>query len=39
MAHCTVEAFNIAHCVDHSGKLDDSPHDKKQKAATALLRD
>ena len=39
MAHCTAEAFNSVRCFDHSGRLDDSPQDKKQKAATALLRD
>ena len=39
MAHGTAEAFNIVRCMNHSGKLDDSPQDKKQKAATALLRD
>ena len=39
MAHSTAEAFNIVSCLDHSGKLDDTPQDKKQKAATALLRD
>ena len=39
MAYSTVEAFNIVRCLDHSGKLADSPQDKKQKAATALLRD
>ena len=39
MAHSTAEAFNIVCCLDHSGKLDDSPQDRKQKVATALLRD
>ena len=39
MARSTAEAFNIVCCLDRSGKLDDSPQDKKQKAATALLRD
>ena len=35
----TAEAFNIVCCLDRSGMLDDSPQNKKQKAATALLRD
>ena len=39
MARSTVEAFNIVRCLDHSGTLDESPQDKKHKAATALLRD
>ena len=39
MAHNTVEAYEVACRLDHTGKIDDSPHDKKQKAATALLRD
>ena len=39
MAHRTAEAFHIVRCLDHSGKLDDFPQDKKQKAATASLRD
>ena len=39
MACSTVEAFDIVHRLDHSGKLDKSRQDKKQKAATALLRD
>ena len=39
MARSTVEAFNIVRCLEHSGKLDDSPQDKRQKVATALLRD
>ena len=30
MAHSTAEAFNIVRCLDQSGKLDDSPQDKKQ---------
>ena len=30
-AHSTAEAFNIVRCSDHSGKLDDSPQDKKNK--------
>ena len=39
MARSTADAFTIVCCMDRSGKLDDSPQDKKQKAATALLRD
>ena len=39
MARSTAEAFNIVCYLDRSGKLDDSPQDKKQKAATTLLRD
>ena len=39
MARSTAEAFNMACCLDRNGKLDDSPQDKKQKAATTLLRD
>ena len=39
MARCTAKAFNIVCCLDRSGKLDGSPLDKKQKAATALTRD
>ena len=39
MAHCTAEAFYTVRFSDHIGKLDGSPQDKKQKAATALLRD
>ena len=39
MARSTAEAFNIVRCLDHSGKLDDSPQDKRQNVATALLRD
>ena len=39
MARSTAEAFNMVCCLDRSGKLDDSPQNKKQKAATALLRD
>ena len=30
----TADAFNIVRCLDHKGKLDESPQDKKQKAAT-----
>ena len=39
MAHNTMEACEIVCRPDHTGKIDDSPHGKKQKAATALLRD
>ena len=39
MARSTLEAFNIVRGLDRSGKPNDSPQDKKQKAATALLRD
>ena len=39
MAHNTVEAYEIVCRLDHNVKLDESPQDKKQKAATALLRD
>ena len=39
MARSTAEAFNVVCCLDRNGKLDDSPQDKKQKAATTLLRD
>ena len=39
MTRSTAETFNIVCGLDRNGKLDDSPQDKKQKAATALLRD
>ena len=39
MDHNTVEAYKIVRRLDHTGKIDDSRHGKKQKAATALLRD
>ena len=39
MARSTVEAFDIVRRLDHGGKLDETPHDKKQEAAAALLRD
>ena len=39
MARSTAEAFNMVCCLDRNGKLDDSPQDKKQEAATTLLRD
>ena len=38
MVHNTVETYEIVCRLDHSGKLDESPKDKKkQKAAKALL--
>ena len=39
MARSAAEAFNIVRCLDHSGKVDDSRQDKRQKVATASLRD
>ena len=39
MARSTTEAFKMVCCLDRNGKLDDPPQDKKQKAATTLLRD
>ena len=39
MARSTLDAFNVVRGLDRSGKPNDSPQDKKQKAATALLRD
>ena len=39
MARNTMEAYEIVCRLDHAGQIDDSPHGKKQKAATALLRD
>ena len=39
MAHNTTEAYEIVCRLDHTGKINDSPHGTKQKAATALLRD
>ena len=39
MVHNTVEAYEIVCRMDHAGKIDDSLLGKKQKAATALLRD
>ena len=39
VARSTAEAFNMVCCLDRNGKRDDSPQDKKQKAATTLLRD
>ena len=38
MVRSTAEAFNEVCCLDRNRKLDDSPQDKKQKAATTLLR-
>ena len=35
----TVEASEFVCRLDHAGKIADSPYDKKQKAATILLRD
>ena len=35
----TVEAYEIVWRLDHTGKIGDSSHGKKQKAATALFRD
>ena len=37
-ARSTADAFTVVSCLDRSGKLDDSPQHKKQKAATALHR-
>ena len=39
MACSTVEASEFVCRLDHAGKIADSPYDKKQKAATFLLRD
>ena len=39
MARSAVEAFDVVRRLDHSGELDESRQDQKQKAATALLRD
>ena len=39
MACSTVEASEFVCRLDHAGKIADSPYDKKQKAATILLRD
>ena len=38
-AHSTMEAFEYVSQMDHADKIPDSPGDKKQKAATALLGD
>ena len=37
--HSTVEAYEFVRRLDRTGKVDVSPHGKKQKAATAFLRD
>ena len=37
MAHSRMEACEIVRRLDHDGKLDESPLDKKQNAATALF--
>ena len=34
-----MEAFEFVCHMDHAGRIANSPSDKKQKAATALLRD
>ena len=39
MARSTEDAFNIVCRLDHDGKLDEVPQDKKQKVATSLLCD
>ena len=39
MAHSTMEACEYVRHLDHAGKIADSPSNKKQKAATTLLRD
>ena len=39
MASSTADAFNVVCFLGRNGKFDDSPQDKKQKAATNLLRD
>ena len=39
MAYCTMEASEYTSHSDHAGRIADSPSDKKQKAATTLLRD
>ena len=39
MAYSTMEAYDYVYHMDHAGRFADSPSDKKQKAATALLRD
>ena len=39
MACSTADAFNIVCRLDHDGKLDEAPQDKKQKVATGLLYD
>ena len=39
MGHSTMEACEGVRHLDHAGRIADSPSSKKQKAATALLRD
>ena len=39
MARSTAAAFNIVRRLDRKSKLDEFPQDRKQKAATTLLRD
>ena len=39
MARSTNGGFDIVRRLDHSGKIDGSLQDKKQKTATAMLRD
>ena len=39
MAHSTLEAYEYGRHLDHAGRIADSPNDKTQKAARALLRD
>ena len=39
MAHGTMDAYKFVCRPDHTGKIADSPKDKKQKAATILVRD
>ena len=39
MPCCTMEASEYTSHSDHAGRIADSPSDKKQKAATTLLRD
>ena len=38
-AHGTMETYEFVCRMDHTGKIADSPNDKKQKAATTLLCD
>ena len=39
MACSTAEAFNMVCRLDHDGKLDEAPQNKKQKVATGVLCD
>ena len=39
MAHSTMETYELACRLDHTGRIADCPNDKKQKAATTFLRD